>query len=89
MDNPKFMTLSEIIDLYSKSFRNKITLNKSTKCGCIHCKKIFDPNEIKEWTDNNETAICPYCGIDSIVTHTNKFDITKEVLDILNKYYFN
>jgi hypothetical protein len=37
-------------------------------CGCIHCKKIFNSKEISEWCDSSTTAICPYCGIDAIVS---------------------
>lgn len=88
MDNPKYMTLSEIVELYSKAKNNKDTLKHSTQCGCFHCKKIFDPNEITEWTENGQTAKCPYCQSDSIVTKTPAYSITEEVLDVLYKYFF-
>ena len=41
-------------------------------CGCFHCKKTFDKNEITVWTDigseKGKTAMCPYCGIDSVLS---------------------
>jgi hypothetical protein len=51
---------------------NKTALSESTECGCVYCLKRFNPNEIVEWCcerDENaeNSALCPYCGIDSIV----------------------
>ena len=45
----------------------------STQCGCFHCLRTFESKDIKEWTDNNETALCPYCGIDSVLGNKNPF----------------
>ena len=88
MDNPKFMTLPDLVELYANGKDNKEKLQHSTKCGCFHCKKIFDPAEINKWTDDGNTAICPYCGIDSVITKTASYEIVPEVLDVLYKYYF-
>lgn len=71
---------------------NKNALSKDSKCGCFHCIKIFDPKEITSWccirSDDNDTAICPYCGIDSIISESSNFPITKEFLEKMNKYWF-
>ena len=40
--------------------------------------------EIVNWTDNQQTAVCPYCGVDSVIANPNEND-----LQMLNKYYFN
>jgi hypothetical protein len=37
------------------------------RCSCYHCLAEFDVEEIKEWTDQGETAICPHCNIDSVL----------------------
>ena len=47
---------------------NRKILTKSSRCGCFYCLKIFEPKEIKDWCDNGTTAICPYCGIDSLLS---------------------
>ena len=39
---------------------------KAKKCGCCYCLKIFSPNLIKGWCDDENTAICPFCGIDQL-----------------------
>ena len=47
--------------------KNREILEKSELVGCFYCLKIFNPSEIKEWIDDEQTAICPYCGIDSVM----------------------
>ena len=69
-------------------------LKKDKFCGCFYCLKIFSPSEIKEWViadndcDRYGTAICPYCGIDSVIGESSGFPITKEFLTKMNKYWF-
>lgn len=76
-------TLIDLLKLHDKCRNNKEELSKSSKCGCFYCKKIYNPKEISEWTDNRQTAICPYCSIDSVISNPSEED-----LDILHKYYF-
>lgn len=71
------------------SAKNKDSLKSSTKCGCFYCLRIFDPKEIVRWTDGGETAICPYCDIDSIIGDSSGYPITKEFLDELYKFSFS
>lgn len=49
----------------------KIVLGKE-EVGCYSCLETFDPKEITGWTDKKETALCPKCGIDSVVPETDK-----------------
>lgn len=51
-------------------------------------QKIFSPKEITEWIDNNKTAVCPYCGVDSIIRESSGYPITKEFLEIMKTYWF-
>ncbi len=56
-------------------------------CGCFYCKKVYKSIEIKEWTDDEETAICPKCGIDSVLSSQLPID-KREFLAAMNNYYF-
>lgn len=42
------------------------------RVGCFHCVKILPAGEIVEWWNEKDadecTAVCPRCGIDSIVS---------------------
>lgn len=51
------------------SHREELESRKS--CGCFFCLNTFETNEIGEWIkekDDGETAICPKCGIDSVLS---------------------
>ena len=77
------MNIYELLKLHKCATENRQELEKTDKCGCFYCKNIYNPQEIKEWCDNQQTAICPYCGVDSVIVNP-----AQEDLEILNKYYF-
>lgn len=57
------------------SFKNKSILLRQQKCGCYHCLNIFETKAITEWlteADNKKTALCPHCGIDSVIPFQQK-----------------
>jgi hypothetical protein len=66
---------------------NKLKLQNDNICGCFYCLNIFNPNEIEIWIFE-ETAICPYCGIDSVIGESSGFPITIAFLKQMNKYWF-
>lgn len=49
------------------AIRNKKFLESSPKSGCFKCLRIFETKEIKMFTDQGETAICPYCNNDTVI----------------------
>ena len=68
---------------------NKPALKADRKCGCFHCMKIYDPKEIVDWISDTEgTALCPYCGIDSVIGESSGYPITEEFLLEMNSYWF-
>lgn len=75
---------------HSFSIRNRKQLEKDTVCGCFYCLTIFDPKEIKNWVDDGEddTAICPYCIIDSIIGESSGYPINKEFLQQMHDRFF-
>ena len=79
-----------LYEIHRKSFANYEAIKQSKQCGCFYCKKIFGPSEVVEFvTENNGemTAICPYCGIDSVIQDVD-IEITTEILDEMNTYWF-
>ena len=64
-------------------------LRNDRVCGCFYCQKIFSPAEIENWVeDSGGTAICPYCGIDSIIGEGSGYPITEDFLLEMNEYWF-
>ena len=71
------------------SFRNKEQLEKSEKCGCFFCGKIFSPTEITSYISTEErTAECPYCFTDSVIGDVSGFPITPHFLRNMRKKWF-
>ena len=73
---------------------NKSELERDQRCGCFYCKKIYRTSEITEWVvadtpiDRRGTAICPYCGVDSVIGESSGFSITEQFLSAMNKFWF-
>jgi hypothetical protein len=81
--------MSDYIKAHKYSSNHREQLLKDTKCGCFYCLTIFNPKEISDWVEDiSGTAICPYCGIDSIVGVSSGYPITKEFLQKMNNYWF-
>jgi len=64
----------------------------SLVCGCFYCCAVFPPGGIDEWVDEQDgegqTALCPRCGIDSVIGDRAGFPITPEFLGRMNEYWF-
>lgn len=84
------ISLYEIHRKYS--FENMHLLKDAEKCGCFYCGKIFTPYDIEEWIDDEKdyTALCPYCGIDTVIPAVDNGDykLTPELLEDLYDLYF-
>jgi hypothetical protein len=75
-------------DAHQHSRHNRSTLGEDQLCGCFHCLRIFNPNEIDEWLDHDTTAVCPYCGIDSIIGEGSGNILTKAFLQEMHNRWF-
>jgi hypothetical protein len=65
-----------------QSLRNRKTLEQHSQCGCYACLKVFETKLITKWTDQNQTALCPFCECDCIVLETKP-----EILKSINYYW--
>lgn len=73
------------------SFHRQEVLS-SKVCGCFYCLAVFEPDAIAGWIDDEnsigQTALCPKCGIDSVIGSGSGFPITKEFLGKMHSYWF-
>ena len=68
---------------------NRKKLLQRERCGCFFCEKIYHPAEITEWVDEGgKTALCPHCGIDSVIYETERSPLTPEFLKKMHDYWF-
>jgi hypothetical protein len=73
---------------HDHSFRHRVEILASEICGWFHCRGTFTPAEIGEWTDDDQTALCPKCGIDSVIGSAAGFPLTQGFLDEMHEYWF-
>jgi len=79
----------DIVNAHKFSSNHKNELLKDSICGCFYCLEIFNPNEINDWIkDKGGTAICPYCGVDSVIGESSGYPITQAFLEEVKKYWF-
>lgn len=78
---------------HKHSIFNKQEILQSEICGCFYCLKIFKPAEIVEWVDEDApkglTAMCPYCGMDSVIGDKTGYPVNDEnFLKAMGELYF-
>jgi hypothetical protein len=93
--------MSDIVRAHQHSSEHRQELLASGICGCFYCLKIFAPGEVTEWVDwppgtpedqelgMGTTALCPYCGIDSVIGDRSGFPVTKQFLQQMHQHWFN
>jgi len=69
------------------AFNNSEAIKLSKEVGCYYCCEIFNKEEIKEYTDDGKTALCPKCSVDAILC-SSQGEITKQILEESNKFWF-
>ena len=62
-----------------RSFKARKEIENAELCGCYCCERMYVPETILDWVDNNLTAICPRCGIDSVVAYRPAEDGSIEI----------
>lgn len=69
---------------YSSSHRAEVLA--SALCACFYCLATYPPPDIVDWIGDDEagvgqTAICPKCGVDSVLGEKAGFPLTREFLE--------
>lgn len=78
----------DVISAHAFSSNHRHQLEVSEICGCFYCLASFLPTTIVEWVDEDSTAICPKCGIDSVVGSASGVLITTECLSAMHAHWF-
>jgi hypothetical protein len=65
---------------------HRVELGQSAHCGCFSCFRRFETAEIKTWIDKNQTALCPRCGLDSVIGAASGINLDDRFLRNLNLF---
>lgn len=84
---------AEFRNAHARSINHRGEVLSSDLCGCFYCCKTFRPDEIVEWCDANpdgvgQTALCPKCGIDSVIGDRAGYELTTQFLSRMRKHWF-
>lgn len=85
-------TEPKIVEAHRHSSSHRAEILRSEQCGCFYCLAVFPPASIVEWTDTvsgvGQTALCPTCGIDSVIGAAAGFPLTQDFLTRMNQLWF-
>ena len=78
---------------HEHSSNHRAEVMSSARCGCFYCCATFSPSDIAEWVDEapggeGQTALCPKCGIDSVIGDRSGFDISEQLLTTMRAHWF-
>jgi len=81
-------------DAHARSSKHRAEVQGSARCGCFHCCATFAPIEIAEWVDEDQsglgqTALCPKCGIDSVLGDRSGFPVSSDFLASMKAHWFS
>ena len=80
---------SDCIAAYQHTSRHRKEIEASEVCGCFYCLATFEPAAIEHWLNEGDgTAICPECGIDSVIGARSGFPISREFLERMHQHWF-
>lgn len=83
------LTNTKLINLHQASSRSNVSLKNSNIVGCFSCSSIYPVQEIDEYVNLGQTALCPYCSIDAVVPLDDFKPVQyKKVLEELNVHFF-
>lgn len=80
----------DLIKAHKLSYANRARLESARTCGCFYCLNVFTPDQIIDWSldEPDETAICPFCGIDAVIGDNEGFPLTKGFLEAMYSEWF-
>lgn len=83
----------QIRDAHEHCSNHRDEIESSKLCGCFYCRSRFAPDKVVEWVDDEPhgrgtTALCPHCGIDSVLGDSSGFPISQEFLDQMHRCWF-
>lgn len=71
---------------------NREAISASRVCGCFYCQAIYAATEVNRYTPGGRgkgpDAVCPRCGIDSVLPDASGLDLSPDFLAAMEKMWF-
>lgn len=59
------------------AFKNRVDIEQQNMVGCYSCLHIFEVKDIKDYTDDGKTVLCPRCATDAVLPCSDNDDLKK------------
>jgi hypothetical protein len=69
--------------------KHRVAVEASAQCVCFSCFARFKPAAITKWIDAQQTALCPKCGLDSVLGEASGSRIDDAFLRRLHIHIFS
>jgi|EndMetStandDraft_9_1072997.scaffolds.fasta_scaffold21741_2 hypothetical protein len=75
---------------YWHTSNHRGVLEQSDVCGCFYCCQTFVVTEVEKWLrEKSGTAVCPHCGIDSVIGSASGYPVNEpQFLQAMHAYWF-
>jgi len=78
---------SLLTETHKHCSNNRKVIAVSAQCGCFYCLEIYPAAEVKKYTSVVD-AICPKCGIDSVLADASGAEISVPFLSAMSDRWF-
>lgn len=88
---PPVLQFYDYYTLNRQSAFNRALIVETPECGCFHCGSRFPGSKVSKWLDEGDkemTALCPYCGDDTVVVGTTELPLSTALLTKLYIHWF-
>lgn len=76
------------IAAHKHASRHRAEIEASARCACFFCFRTFASSEIKAWIDAKQTALCPRCGVDSVLGSASEHRLDDAFLRGMHTHFF-
>src|SRR4051794_313901 len=77
-----------LVAAHKHSTRHRVEVESSQSCACFFCFRKFPTSTIKAWIDTDQTALCPSCGVDSVIGSAASVRLDDAFLRKLHQHFF-
>ncbi len=88
MTSAKSVASALCLAAHKHSSRHRTEIENSTRCGCFFCFRSFRSSDIKAWIDAQQTALCPSCGVDSVIGSASNHRLDDAFLRQMHAQFF-
>lgn len=71
------------------SFNNRSEVENSGICVCFSCQRANFASSIHTWVDDGSTAICSWCGADTIIGDASGLPLTRPFIKALHQFWLD